>query len=168
MTLASIKHYLLQEKHIHLFFVVSLWVKAVDAVIEIAGGIGAFFVSQQFLVNLALWVFKNEFAEDPHDIVANTVLHAVEHLSVGFQIFAAAYLLAHGAIKLWLVIGLLRERLWYYPVALVVFALFILYQLYRFTITGSVWMVVLTILDLIVIALTWHEWRYLRSRKVYA
>lgn len=161
MPLSSIKTYLLDERRVHLFFVVTLWVKAVDAVVEVAGGIGAFFVSQQLLVHLTRWVFRNEFAEDPHDIIANAVLHAVQHLSVGFQTFAALYLLTHGAVKLWLIIGLLRERLWYYPVALVVFGLFIVYQLYRFTMTASIWMVALTFLDLVVIGLTWHEWRYL-------
>ena len=166
MSWASLKTYLFAKEHIHLFFVVSLWVKAVDAVIELGGGVAAFFVSKQFLLSAAFWLFKNELAEDPHDLIANAVLHSVHHLSGNFQTFAAMYLLVHGAIKLWLIIGLLRERLWYYPVALVVFVLFIVYQLYRYTLTGSVWMIVLTILDLIVIALTWHEWRFLKSRAV--
>ena len=63
---------------------------------------------------------------------------------------------------LWLIAGLLRERLWYYPIALAAFALFVLYQLYRFDMTGSLWLLVVTAVDVVVIALTWHEFRYLR------
>jgi uncharacterized membrane protein len=151
------------ERTIHLVFEVSLWLKGVFALSEIIAGIALFFISQQFLLSVALWVTKEEFAEDPHDIVANFLLHTVQNLSIGTQKFAALYLLAHGVIKLWLIIGLLRRRLWYYPVAMIVFALFIAYQLYRYTFTHSVWLLLITVLDIVVIALTWHEYRFLRG-----
>ncbi|MEM5452358.1 DUF2127 domain-containing protein [Paraburkholderia guartelaensis] len=112
-----------------------------------------------------LWVTRDEFAEDPHDLVANILLHTVQHLSVDAQRFAGIYLLAHGVVKLWLVAGLLRERLRYFPVSIVVFALFIAYQAYRFTYIHSVWLLLVTALDVVVIALTWHEYRYLRDNR---
>ena len=71
--------------------------------------------------------------------------------------------MSHGVIKLWLIIGLLRRKLWYYPLAIAVFGLFIVYQLYRYSFTNSVWLLVLSAVDAAVIALTWHEYRYLRS-----
>ncbi len=150
------------EKNIHLLFEISLWLKGIFALLEIIAGIAAYFVSQQLLLTLVHWVTKEEFAEDPHDLIANYLLHSAQNLSIGTQDFAAIYLLAHGVIKLWLIIGLLRKRLWYYPVAMFVFGLFIVYQLYRFTFTHSVWLLFITALDVIVIALTRHEWRYLR------
>ena len=67
-------------------------------------------------------------------------------------------------MKLWVIIGLMRERLWYYPVALVIFTLFIVYQMHRYMLTHSVSLLLLTIVDLVVIWLTWHEYRYLLSR----
>ncbi len=151
------------EKNIHLIFEVSLWLKAVFALFEIAGGFATYFVSKHFLLNLVLWVTQDEFAEDPHDLVANFLLHAVQNLSVSAQTFAAAYLLGHGIIKLWIIVGLLREKIWYYPTAIVAFFLFIVYQLYRYSFTHSIWLLAITLLDLIVIGLTWHEYRYLRN-----
>jgi uncharacterized membrane protein len=53
-------------------------------------------------------------------------------------------------------------------VSLVVFAAFIVYQLYRFTFTHSAFLIVLTVFDLIVMALVWHEWRYRRARGDFA
>lgn len=154
----------LDEKKIHWIFDVSLWFKAVFALSEIVAGVVAYFVPQRLFLTLVLWVTKQEFAEDPHDFVANSLLHAVQHLSVGTQRFAAAYLLAHGVIKLWLIVGLLRQRLWYYPVAMVVFGAFVGYQLYRYTFTHSIWLLLITALDAVIIALTRHEYRYLAVR----
>ena len=77
--------------------------------------------------------------------------------------FTAVYLLSHGVIKLGLIIGLLRERLGSYPVATAIFGLFIVYQLFRFSLTHSLWLVVITAVDVLVIGLTWHEYRYLRA-----
>ncbi|ACC75279.1 DUF2127 domain-containing protein [Paraburkholderia phymatum] len=150
---------------LHLVLKVSLWFKAVFAFSEIVAGFAAYFVSPQFLLILVLWVTKDEFAEDPHDLVANLLLHTVQHLSIGAQKFAAIYLLAHGMIKLWLIAGLLRQRLWYYPLSMIVFGLFIAYQGYRYTFTHSVWLLLVTALDIVIFALTWHEYRYLRSRE---
>ena len=151
-----------REKYIHLVFDISLWIKGVFALSEIIAGVAAYFVSQQFLLGIVQWVTADEFAEDPHDLISNFLLHSVQNLSIGAQDFAAIYLLAHGIIKLWLIVGLLRKKLWYYPVAIVVFGLFIVYQLYRYTFTHSVLLLLITVLDLIVIGLTWHEYRYLR------
>jgi uncharacterized membrane protein len=160
----SVPRRLLDQTKVHLVFEVSLWLKGLFAVSEIMAGIAVYFISQQFLLSIVLWVTKDEFAEDPHDLIANFLLHTVQNLSVSAQSFTALYLLAHGVIKLWLIIGLLREKLWYYPVSLVVFALFIIYQLYRYTITHSVWLLLITALDMVVIALTWREYRFLRGR----
>jgi uncharacterized membrane protein len=154
---------LLDERKIHLVFEVSLWLKGVFALSEVIAGVAAYFISQQFLLAIVLWVTKEEFVEDPHDIIANSLLHAVQNFSVSTQKFVAVYLLGHGVIKLWLIIGLLRRRLWYYPVAMIVFALFIAYQLYRYTFSHSVWLLLITVLDIIVISLTWHEYRFMRS-----
>jgi uncharacterized membrane protein len=152
------------ERTLHLTFVVALWAKAALAASEIVGGVAAWLVSKQFLLREVVAVTRGELAEDPHDAVANYLLHSAQHLSVGAKTFAAIYLLAHGVIKLWLVIGLLRERLWYYPIAIAVFVGFIAYQVYRYALHHSALLLVITALDVVVIALTWHEWRYLGRR----
>ncbi len=151
----------INERYVRLAFQLGLWFKAIFALVEIGGGVAAFFVSRQFLVQMANLVTQGELVEDPHDFVANYLLHTVQHLSISTQHFTAYYLLSHGAIKLWVIIGLLRERLWYYPTALIVFSLFIAYQLYRFDFTHSPWLLVLTLVDVVVIALTWHEYQFL-------
>ena len=46
--------------------------------------------------------------ENPRDLIANYLLTSVDHFSLSTRNFTAAYLLSHGVIKLWLIIGLLR------------------------------------------------------------
>ena len=120
------------------------------------------FVTKDFLLKTVSVLTQEELAEDPRDLIANYLLHSAQNLSIGTQLFVALYLLGHGSIKLWLIIGLLRQKLWYYPTAILVFGLFIVYQLYRFNFTHSVWLLLITLVDVIVIALTWHEYKYLR------
>ncbi|MDE2181530.1 MAG: DUF2127 domain-containing protein [Alphaproteobacteria bacterium] len=152
------------ERRIHRLFRISVWIKGLFALTEVAGGIAAFFATHQFLLAVAARITQGELAEDPHDVIANALLQAAQRLSLGTQHFLAVYLLGHGLIKLWVIAGLLRERLWYYPVSLVVFGLFIAYQLDRYAGTHSPWLLVVTALDLVVIALTWHEYRYLKRQ----
>lgn len=153
----------IEERYIHLAFRISLWLKGLIALTEIFGGIAAFFLTHALLVQAADLVTQGELREDPHDLVANYLIHFVRNLSLGTQHFFGFYLVGHGIIKLWLIIGLLRSRLWYYPTALIIFGLFIVYQLNRFVLTHSVWLLIVTAVDLAVIGLTWHEYRYLRQ-----
>jgi uncharacterized membrane protein len=73
------------EKNIHLVFEVSLWLKGVFALLEIVAGIAAYLVTQQLLLSLVQWVTKDEFVEDPHDLVANYLLHSVQNLSISLR-----------------------------------------------------------------------------------
>ena len=84
-------------------------------------------------------------------------------MSVSGQRFAAFYLLGHGVVKLWLIIGLWRERLAYYPIAIGVFALFIVYQVYRYSFTRSVLLLLITLVDVVVIWLVWMQYHDLRQ-----
>jgi uncharacterized membrane protein len=150
---------LFSEKSTHLIFEVSLLFKAVFAAAEILAGISAYFVTQQFLFKLVERLMRKELLEDPRDLIANYLLASVDHFSLSTRNFTAAYLLTHGVIKLWLIIGLLRGKLGYYPLAIAVFGLFIIYQLYRFNLSHSLWLVLITVVDIVVIGLTWQEYR---------
>jgi uncharacterized membrane protein len=130
----------LEEKYLHLAFEVSLVLKAVFAVAETLAATGAYFVTQQLLFRVVERITREELLEDPRDFIANYLFQSAQHFSVSTRNFTAIYLISHGVIKLWLIIGLLRQRLWYYPVAIAIFGLFIVYQLYRYSFTHSLWL----------------------------
>jgi uncharacterized membrane protein len=100
--------------------------------------------------------------EDPDDWIATTIIRAVQHLSADTVLFATAYLIIHGLIKLFLVAGMLLKKSWAYPLSLWFLAAFIVYQCYRYTHTHSIALILLTALDLAAAFLIWREYQ---SRK---
>jgi uncharacterized membrane protein len=106
------------------------------------------------------WLTRNK---TPDDQLANYLLDFAANLTLSTLIFGAFYLLSHGILKLILVIALLKNRLWAYPWSLVLFTLFIIYQIYRYTYTYSVGLILLTIFDIIVIWLIWHEYQIMKK-----
>ncbi len=85
--------------------------------------------------------------------------HLAERFSVETKHFASGYLIGHGVLKIFLAVSLFRERLWAFPLALFVLAVFVAYQLHRFGRTHSMVLLALTLLDLVVMALIWREFR---------
>jgi uncharacterized membrane protein len=156
----------MNERRIHQIFEVSVLLKGAHAFIECIGGLILAFVSTSAIASLVNTLTQEELIEDPNDFVAVHLLILVQNLSVSTQRFYAFYLLSHGVVKVFLVIGLLRNKLWAYPVSLVVLGLFIVYQLYRFSYTHGVGLVVLTAFDVIVMGLIWHEYRLVRRHSI--
>jgi uncharacterized membrane protein len=147
----------------HLLFEISVIGKGVDGVLELVGGALLFFVSPAQIHSLLRALTQHELSEDPHDFVARHLLNGSSHVTAGAATFAAAYLLWHGAVKVGLVVGLLLKRRWAYPVAIAAFIVFVLYQMYRWSHTRSAGLLALSALDVIVIALTWLEYKRLES-----
>lgn len=137
------------EKRIHQVFVVSVLAKGLHALIEIAGGLALYLFSAEAI---ARWLDEI----DRRDWVAR-------HFPANEQHFYAFYLLSHGLVKVVLVFFLLREKLWAYPASIAVFGLFIAYQLYRYSFTHDIGLILLSLFDLFVIYLAVHEYRLLRK-----
>jgi uncharacterized membrane protein len=138
----------MQEKRIHQIFVVSVLFKGAHALIEIVGGLALYLFSTEAI---ARWI--NEV--DPNDRISRYFPLSEKH-------FFAFYLLSHGLVKSVLVVGLLREKLWAYPETFAVLSLFIAYQLHRFYYVRDPGLIILSVLDLIVMALAWNEYRQVK------
>jgi len=68
-------------------------------------------------------------------------------------------------IKAVLVYALIKDRLWAFRWAIGVFTAFGVYQIYRYFVQPSGWLIALTVLDVIVIALTWLEWQRVKQQR---
>lgn len=127
---------------LHVAFEVGVVLKGLNGLFELVGGI-------------LLLLFPT-----------NAVL--TRFLSAQDERFAAIYLLSHGIIKGVLVYGLLQEQLWAFPWAIGGFTGFGVYQVIRYVRQPSIWMIVLTVLDVFVILLTWFEWQRLKRGRARA
>ena len=160
----SIKKYL-SEKYFHEAFEIGIILKGLNGILEILGGILLLLIKPAQIISLVQTLTQHELAQEPRDIIANYLLQASHQLSISSELFGAVYLLSHGIIKMIIVIGLLKNKLWAYPFGIVVFSAFGLYQIYRYTYSHSLSLMILTILDVIVIFLTYHEYRYVKKHR---
>nr|MBU1327609.1 DUF2127 domain-containing protein [Candidatus Omnitrophota bacterium] len=148
---------------IHKGFEIGILLKGINGLLEIVGGALLLFIRTEMVPSIIAAVTYHELSEDPHDIVANYLMHAAQNLSISTQLFGVIYLLSHGIVKIFLIVSLWKRKLWAYPVAMGVFGIFIIYQMYRYTIVPAVELIILTVLDVIIIILTWLEFKQLRS-----
>ena len=150
------------RRTLHALFDVGVVLKGVDGVLETVGGALLLFVTPDQLYRAARILTLHELTKDPRDFVATHLLAAARNLTANMVLFGALYLLAHGLVKVGLVAALLRRRRRAYPVAIGVFLLFLVYQVYRWSRTPSAPLLALSLLDAAVIALTWLEYRRIR------
>ncbi len=147
---------------LHRLFDIGVWIKGIDGILEIIGGILFLSVSTATLNTIVIFLTQHELAEDPRDFVANALRHAASHLSANTKLYGGVYLIGTGAVKIFLAAGLLLGRLWTYPAALVFLCTLICYQLYRLSYHYSTGLLILTILDSVIVALIWNEYRRIR------
>jgi uncharacterized membrane protein len=143
----------------HVSFEAALVLKALNAAFEVLCGLAIIFVDPASANELIRSLTKAELAEDPKDFFANALVHLGGSYTAGAQRFGMVYLLSHGALKLAIVVLLMKGKLWAYPLAVAMLGVFVVYQLIMLTVTPSLLLVLLTILDLAVIALTLLEYR---------
>jgi uncharacterized membrane protein len=152
----------IREKTLHRLFLISVWIKGAAGLLETVAGVPFFFVTPRAIEAFVVLLTAPELSEGPNDWIATTLSRGVQHFSADTALFTGAYLVIHGLIKIFLVVGLLQGRLWVYPTSLLFLVAFIVYQCYRYMYTHSIWLVLLTVLDVIVAFVIWHEYQ---SRK---
>jgi uncharacterized membrane protein len=152
---------LAQSKLAYRVFWIGIFFKAIDGLLETAGGVVLLTISDQAIAHITYRLVAPELAEDPNDWLANHLLIWMLHLSTDTKTFAIAYLLVHGIVKLVIVGAIWFSQLWAYWLAGVVFSLFVIYQMERFAVTHSMMMLFLTAVDLVIIALLPPEHRRL-------
>ena len=149
-----------REQEIHRIFIVSVVLKGIGAGLELFFGLALLFTNSvtDFVRQLA----QSELIEDPNDFFA-THFHSFISPTPEEQMYGALYLLSHGAVKIVLVAGLLRDKAWAYPATIAVLSLFILYQSVRWLETHSFALLLLTVFDMLLLWLIYHEYRRMQK-----
>jgi uncharacterized membrane protein len=148
----------------HKLFLLAIWLKGFDGAAELLGGLALALTGPSAIVALVQRITARELSEDPGDFIGNLLRHWAAELTPHAQHFAVAYLLAHGAIKLFLAVGLLRDLRWAYPIASIFFGLFLAYMGYRLALAWSWLVLALVLIDLATLGLILQEWRRTAAR----
>lgn len=153
-------------RFLHKAFEVGIFLKGADGVLELLGGLLLLLYARPTQIARILTALtQHELSEDPHDVIANFLVHSAARLSEQAVFFGALYLLIHGVVKIFLVVALWRDRLWAYPVAIAFFLAFAAYQTYRYSYSHAPWLLVLTLLDIAITWLTLQEYRRLTASR---
>ena len=144
---------------LHWIFESSLLIKSVLALFEIAAGLGLRLLPHPRLAEFAAWLSRNALIEPREGPVFSRLEAGLTNFSSASQNFYAYYLIGHGGIKLAVLLMLMRRIGFAYPLGIAVFLLFIAMQMHRWTLTQSPLLLALSVLDALVVWLTWREWR---------
>jgi uncharacterized membrane protein len=146
-----------------LLFRIGVVIKTLQGLLEVIGGFILIFVSADVIVRTIESITRQELIEDPTDFFSKFISQVTTSLSVSNNTFAVFYLLSHGVIKLFLVIGLLKKQLWSYYAFIVCLIVFIIYQIYRYFHSFSISLLIFTLFDILFVWLTWHEAKMLKK-----
>ena len=147
-------------------FRISVILKGLDAVLEIIGGVLLLFVSRSNITHFVAWLTRSTLAHNPHNYIATHLNHSAEHLAADSTLIGAIYLLSHGIIKLFVIINVLRDKYWAYPVLIIVLLGFSVYQIIDIIASHSIAVALLTIFDIFIIIMTWFEWQKKRRARI--
>ncbi|MDB5225567.1 MAG: hypothetical protein JWL87_519 [Candidatus Adlerbacteria bacterium] len=156
---------LLQEKRVTRYFRISVILKGAISLAEIAVGVLVSFVPVSFFTDALMRFAQGELVEEQGDFIATHLVSLSQQFSVESGAFIAFYLLSRGLIKLVLIIALLKNQLWAYPSSLAVLGLFVAYQAYQIAAAHSLFIVALTVFDLVVMWFIWKEYLIVRLHR---
>ena len=156
----------MQSKSIlHQSFEVGISLKGVGALFEVAGGLLLWFVKPSQMNEIVRRLGESLLFDAPHHPFTSHGLNASQRMADNGTTFASLYLLSHGVVKLALVICLWFDKIWAYPLTIVVFTAFMVYQVHRFTNTHSWTLIALSIFDAVIVYLTWKEYQEQRAKR---
>ena len=143
-------------------FRVSILLKFIIGLLEIFGALILTFASQESLNTIVRIILGDELIETPRDFLVHFFLQTSS--TINFPAFLAFYLLIHGLIKVGLVISLWAKKPWAYPLAAVVLTVFTAYQVYLIIHTHSIFQIILTLLDVMILILLRFEYKRIRRQ----
>ena len=148
---------------LHIAFFVAIAIKGLDGFLEAVAGLIFAIAGSQRVYDFALWATAPELEHHP----ASRAVHAIRHGAYGIthasHRFVITYLLIHGLIKLALVVNLMIERLWVFPVSVALLLGFIAVMGVKLSHHWSNWLFAFAMFDVITVALVAHEWRMRRQ-----
>lgn len=148
----------------HIGFEIGILLKGINGILQIAGGFLMLFMNPARVQEIMVWLAQSEWAEEPTDSIVKIIIELSQNFSIDLQNFFILYLLSHGIAKSFIVYALLKRKLWAYPLSMLLLIAFILYQIYKYTVTPSVFLILLTLFDILMIVLTYIEYTRVKKR----
>ncbi len=148
---------IIEEKRIFVVYEIGLFLKALQAFLEIVAGVLFYFISTNAITTFVLTIAHGELTEMPRDFMSNLLMSGVTQLSAASKFFIVFYLLSHGIIKLGIIFGLYFKKKWSFPVAVIGFGGLLLYEIYCVIVSYSLSLSLFILMDVIILWLVVRE-----------
>ena len=139
-------------------FRTGITIKGIDGMLEAVGGVLLWFFKPEALGGTLRAIFEHELLRDPHDFLAQHLLHTSDKIAHSDPMFASIFLLSHGLVKAVLTILLWMNKLWAYPLSIVLFSAFTVFGVFRYAHTHATPLIVFAVFDIIIVFLVWEEY----------
>lgn len=147
---------------IHRIFVLTIVAKGALGLLQLVTAVALSFGFLAQMPAFVRWLFRTELSEDPSDFLATHLLSLANIAPIENVTFYTVYFAVHGILHLSVVVALLSGFRLANQMAVAVLCMFVIYQLYEWFSIGGVMLLVLTAIDLLVIALTLFDHRQKR------
>ena len=154
----------LPPKLVHIIFKVGLILKGLFALNEVISGIVLIIVDPALLNQMIENAINNPVLLDPSGILMRFISAHVHAFSVDSIQFAIVYLITHGLLKLVIICLLWAKKQWAYPLSIIMFIGFIIYQMYHYMSSHSAMLIFLTVIDVIMIIVTYVEYKNIKEK----
>lgn len=151
----------MQPQHRHALLIGTAVTKLIDGSLELLAGLSFYMFEKNVFLHFLQTLFHHELVEDPNDILYALSATFLHNLSISTQHFIAFYMIVNGVLKVFLMTLVLKQRMWAYPTTASVLGMLVLYEIYRFVHTHSVFLAVLIIIDVAVMYLILDEYKRL-------
>ncbi len=151
-----------QNTILHELFEAVILVKGINGVWEIVIGALFFLFKTETIYNAIIWITERRIINHSEYLTGYLTWQA-DNFSASTKNFIAFYFLFYGLVNIFLVVALLKGKRWAYPAAIIFHSFFIVYQVYRFFVRHSGLLLVFTLLDMVMVVLTWLEYRRVSS-----
>lgn len=152
-----------RELALRRLFKIGIWIKFFDGILEFAAGVLFLALNPQTLNHSVIILTQHALDQDPDNLIANALRRSASHLSIESKLIGALYLLGNGVVKVFLATGILRGKLWCYPVAIAAMTIFVFLQTWRLIYKFSIPMLLATLLNTAIALLILREYRRIRS-----
>ena len=135
-----------------------IW-KGIEGAFELGMAIALNFIEVETLRGTLVEYSLNHLTYDPHDWLASHLLTLAQQISLPQKIFTTLYLFAHGLLRIFMFVTLIKRRKWAFPVSMALLALFFLYQCVHLVQHFSIGFALLALVDPALLVLVWIEYR---------
>lgn len=150
---------------LHFAYLGAIAIKGLDGLIEFVAGLTIALIGSRRLYHFAVWATAPELARHPANHAAHAIRHGAYNFAHHSHKFVIIYLLAHGLLKIGLVVNLFIEHLWIFPVSAAVLLGFIGFMGMKLTAQWSPWLFAFALFDTVTLALVLNEWHAVWTKR---